>query len=131
MRLFGKVAGVTVALLCGLSAAVQLNDPDWLPWFAYYCLATVAALAAPWTRRGWMAAAALTAVALVWAAVIGSAGLDPITWEELTGDLKMKTLNVERHREIGGLLLVALMLGGLGGASWWSQRTPGASPAQG
>ena len=96
-----------------MSAYWQLNDPDWVPWFVYYVFAAVAALLVPRHERGWQMAAALCVIALLWAGFIGREGLDPITWEELTGDLSMKTLNVERWREIGGLLLVMSMLGGL------------------
>ena len=108
-----RLASLPVALLCGLSAYWQLNDPDWVPWFVYYMSAAVAALSVPRHERGWQMAAALCVVTLFWAGFIGREGLDPITWEDLTGDLSMKTLNVERWREIGGLLLVMSMLGGL------------------
>ncbi len=107
------LASLLVASLCALSAFWQLNDPDWVPWSVYYVLATVAALLVSRHKRGWQMAAALCVVALIWAGFIGREGLEPITWEELTGDLSMKTLNVERWREIGGLLLVMSMLGGL------------------
>lgn|GEM_PF-1046834 len=108
-----RALAVIFAAVFTLSAYWQLNDPDWLPWFTFYCASAVAALAAPWTTRGWMLAAALCVGAVLWGAVIASAGLDPITWEELTGDLSMKTLNVERHREIGGLGIVSLALAAL------------------
>jgi hypothetical protein len=103
------------AALFALSAVVQLNDPDWLPWFAFYVAGGLACLAVPRGTRGWVPAVALALIALGWAAGIAAGGLEPITWEELTGDLRMKTLNVERHREIGGLGISAALLLGLAG----------------
>lgn len=117
-----RVASWIACGLFSLSAVVQLNDPDWVPWFAFYVLAAVASVAAPRRAEGTLAAAALAVVALAWAGLVASRGLDPITLVELVTDLGMKTLNVERWREIGGLLLVSGMLGGV---AWGSHRARG------
>jgi hypothetical protein len=105
---------VLFSALFGLSAALQLNDPDWAPWFVFYVVATAAVLLAPRWDRGWIPVGLLCGVSLVWAGVIGSDGLEPITWDELTGDLRMKTVNVERYREIGGLGISLLLLATVG-----------------
>lgn len=96
-------ASLGFAALFALSAAVQLNDPDWEPWFALYVAAAFVAGFAPRWRHGWRAAGLLLLVTLGWAALIVSSGLESITLTELFGDLRMKTLNVERWRELGGL----------------------------
>jgi len=109
-------------IACGLfvlSAVVQLNDPDWIPWFVFYVLAAVVSLLAPRRREGVLLAAGLALGALGWAGYIASLGLEPITAVELVTDLRMKTLNVERWREIGGLVLVGGMLGGI---AWGAHR---------
>ena len=93
------------ALLFALSAAVQVNDPDWGPWFVFYLAATVVAAIAPRWRHGRPAAGVGLLVSIGWGALILSKGLEPITLAELLGDLRMKTLNVERWRELGGLLI--------------------------
>lgn len=111
-RWMRRVAWVLAGLFA-LSAVVQLNDPDWGPWFAFYLAATAAAVLAP--RKGPGLPAVMAGVAAVWCIAILSQGLDPITWGELFGDLTMKTLNVERWREAGGLGIVAV---GLGGLAW-------------
>jgi hypothetical protein len=122
---------VPFSALFALSAAVQLNDPDWLPWFVFYAAATATVLAAPRWERGWVPMCALCGITLAWAAVIGSSGLEPITWGELTGDLRMKTLNVERHREIGGLGLSLLLLSTVGLLAKAGARTSAIAPAPG
>ena len=94
------------AALFALSALVQLNDPDWLPWFAFYVAATLVAGMAPVWVQARRAALLIGLVALIWAVGIAAPGLEPITLHELTTDLRMKTLNVERWREIGGLAIV-------------------------
>ena len=98
------------AALFALSAAVQVNDPDWVPWFVFYVLATAVAVAAPRWRHGRTAAGLALAACVVWGIVILSQGLDAITWGELFGDLRMKTLNVERWRELGGLGITAVWM---------------------
>jgi hypothetical protein len=98
-------ASFSFAALFALSAAVQVNDPDWGPWFVFYVAATVVAAIAPHWRHGRLAAAMGLALSVAWGALILSYGLESITLAELFGDLRMKTLNVERWREFGGLLI--------------------------
>ena len=48
---------------------------------------------------------------LIWAGTIAAGGLEPITLDVLFGDMRMKTLNTERWREMLGLLLTASWMG--------------------
>ncbi len=98
---------VGFALLFALSAAVQLNDPDWGPWFAFYVAATAVAAVAPRWRHGQRTASVALIVALLWCVGIAMLGVESITIAELFHDLRMKTLNVERWREMGGLTITA------------------------
>jgi hypothetical protein len=93
--------------LFGLSAAVQLNDPDPWGWTVVYLVA--AALAglnaagrpSPNLARGLAAVAALWALSLV-------PSLGPVTLDELVSDMKMLRPEVEFARELGGLLIITL-----------------------
>ena len=84
---------------------MQLNDPDWVVWFLFYVAATALTVAAPRIPQGRSLAALWLAGTLAWGALIVSYGLEPITPAEFFGDLRMKTLNVERWRELGGLVI--------------------------
>jgi hypothetical protein len=113
-----RVATLIFAALFALSAVVQLNDPDALPWLAVYVAATgVAAVAA--RRPDWRPPAVLLAISLAWGLGIAAQGLTSITWAELFGDLRMKTLNVERWRELGGLGITATWMAVL---TWAGRR---------
>jgi hypothetical protein len=96
--------------LFALSAALQLNDPDWAPWFLFYLGAAIISGAAPTSRRGRAAALLWLILSGVWAGAIALQGLEPITMAELFGDRLMKTLNVERWRELGGLLIATFWM---------------------
>ena len=102
---------VAFAGVFALSAVVQLNDPDWGPWFVFYVAATVVAAVAPRIAAGRRVAGAMLAGCVVWGLAIVGSGLDAITLGEFFGDLRMKTLNVERWRELGGLAITAGWMG--------------------
>jgi len=118
MPLALRVASAVFAALFLLSAAVQLNDPDAAPWFVLYVAATLVAAAAV-RRPDWRPAAVLLAVSAGGGVAIAAGGLDAITWAELFGDLRMKTLNVERWRELGGLGITAAWMATL---TWAGRR---------
>ena len=101
-----------MATLFVLSAAVQYNDPDPIPWMTLYGVAAVLSAAAPRVpaARTVMRMVALTA--LLWAVHIapGAWGAD---WGEVFGATTMKTPAVEVARETLGLLIVAVWLAAL------------------
>ncbi|MEY3214579.1 MAG: hypothetical protein RIT28_5060 [Pseudomonadota bacterium] len=93
--------------LFGLSAAVQLNDPDPWGWALVYLAAMLlaglnaAGHPSPGFARGLGALTALWALRLV--PVLG-----PVTPAELFSDMKMLRPEVEFARELGGMLLITL-----------------------
>lgn len=88
------------------SAVLQWNDPDPYAWIAIYLAAALACWMPRLHPRGWMMAAAVALVAMVWAM-----RLSPILAEMRLGDLmdKMKAENprIELSREFLGLAIVA------------------------
>ena len=102
-----------------LSAAVQYNDPDALPWLVAYG-AAAALCAAQFTALGtrWLAAVLFLA-SLAWSAVLLPRILGQVSADEIVASISMQTQAVEEAREIGGLWLIALWSGCL---LWRSQR---------
>ncbi len=90
-------------------AAVQLNDPDSILWIAIYALAAgiclgVGARLLPW----WVPGAAL--VASISFGVVLATQAEGVKWADITSSLSMKTLEVEKAREAGGLIIVGIWM---------------------
>lgn len=101
------VAAVVIAVLFAVSAALQLNDPDPLGWTTLYLAGSAVSILAARDLATVRWVAALVAVSAgVWGALIVMEGLGPITLAELLGDMKMKSPNTERWREVLGLGMV-------------------------
>ena len=91
-----------------LSAAVQFNDPDALPWIVIYLAAAVMCVAqyrrklAPWLPP------VLLAISGVWIIALLPSIIGEVSPAEVFESVSMRTRAVEEAREIGGLGLVAL-----------------------
>jgi hypothetical protein len=103
------VHGLMAALFV-FSAALQLNDPDPVPWVAIYLAgAALAGMAAagrwpPWRRP---VALAVAGIALVWglSVAFSSPRVPPLA--DLVGDWHMYAVGVEERRETLALLWLA------------------------
>jgi hypothetical protein len=101
------VVNLLLALGFAAAAALQWNDPDPLRWMALYGGAAVACVVWRRVRRGWMVAALVGLVALVWAVMI-ALGLERMASPgELFSPMEMKGGPIEETRETLGLGLVA------------------------
>ena len=94
-----------------LSAVVQYNDPDALPWALIYLSATtMCVLEAGNKQANWLPPTllviSLVGIGFLLPSIIGQVSLDQI-FESIT----MKTKAVEEAREIGGLLLIVFWAG--------------------
>jgi len=90
-----------------LSAVVQYNDPDWVPWVVVYlCAATLCALQP--TRRVIGLSAILGLGALVWAGVILPEAMAVTGADEIVAAMAPDRPQTEAAREVGGLLLVVV-----------------------
>jgi len=96
-----------VALLV-TSAALQLNDPDPIRWIAIYMGAALATLAPPGRRSSAFLCGGVAVAALVGAGFLAPTVLGQVTIGQLFEPMEARGGAVERGRELGGLLIVAV-----------------------
>ena len=98
-----------MVVLFAVSAALQYDDPDPIPWMAIYAVAAVLTAVGPRLPAGRAVARLVALTTLVWAVLIapGARGAD---WAEVFGATTMKTQAVEVARETLGLLIVCVWL---------------------
>jgi hypothetical protein len=101
-----------MALLFAVSAALQLNDPDPVQWFAIYgAAAVISAFAA--LRPGRLPRAipiVVGLVALVWAIAISPGAIGKIGWGQLAETMHAETPAIEIGRETIGLMSIAIWM---------------------
>lgn len=90
-----------------LSALVQFNDPDALPWIIIYLAAAGMCLMQYRTASPRWLPATLLGICMVWIAFLLPAIIGQVTPTEIFESVSMRTRAVEEAREIGGLALVA------------------------
>ena len=99
-----------VAALFAIFGAIQLNDPDPLPWVLTYGLVTILALLAGFQRfyPRWNYVSLGTIVALGAVSIPGSIEyLGSGQWTALTAAMSVDRPYIEAARELLGLLLAA------------------------
>ena len=99
-----------MAVLFLFGAAVQYNDPDPLRWIAIYTAAGAVCGLAAMQRLHWWLAAAVGAVALVWAVTLAPRAFPNVRLLEMFSAWEMANQRIEEGREMYGLLLIALYL---------------------
>ena len=109
--MFLKFTNALFLIAFMISALVQYNDPDALPWIAMYLLAVTMCVVQWLGRQPRWLPRLLLALSLVWAGSLLPEILGQVTWPDIFDSLSMKTREVEAAREIGGLLLVAIWAG--------------------
>jgi hypothetical protein len=119
------VANLIAALLFGASMAVQINDPDPLPWMAIYGGAAIIALLECTRRVRPVFPALLSVTALGWAATIAPRVIGRVPFADMFGAFEMENVGVEESREMYGLLLVALWMAAVALAGWRRRKLPG------
>jgi hypothetical protein len=62
-------------------------------------------------RAAWLMAAAISVIALVWATTIAPSVIGKTSFAEIFRSYKMKSMEVELAREMGGLLIMGIWLG--------------------
>jgi hypothetical protein len=103
-------ANILFVVLFVISAGLQYNDPDPIRWAALYTGAAVATVAALHTRRGWIAALAIVAIAAVWGATLWYSVAGHVQFSDFWRKMSEKGGKVEEMREAGGLTIVAVWL---------------------
>jgi hypothetical protein len=99
---------MTALFLTG--AAVQYNDPDPLRWIAIYGAAAVASLLSAFNRIHIAVPCVVGGIGLVWALLLAPGVVGKVSFAELFQSVQMQNAAVERGREMGGLLIVALWM---------------------
>ena len=94
-----------------MSIIVQYNDPDPLLWMAIYALAAAIAFMSMRSRLVWQAGAAVTGIALLWAATLAPEVIGKVRFLDMFGAFEMKNLGIEQSREMYGLLMIAIYTG--------------------
>lgn len=103
-----RYANVLMTVIFLISAAVQYNDPDGVLWIlAYGAAAAVCIGYAMGRAQGWHAWV-VTIGALIWAATLIPGFWAQVSAADLFGSMSMKTPAVERAREFGGLMIIAV-----------------------
>jgi hypothetical protein len=119
-----RVANAFMGLVFLVAAAVQYNDPNGLIWGAFYGIAAVICAFAAAARLATGAFPALVCgVALVGAVVKLFEGAGNVPFLRLFESWKMTSASVEKTRELGGLLIVAVWMGVLTGTAFNRHRT--------
>jgi hypothetical protein len=90
-----------------LSALVQYNDPDALPWILIYLAAAAMCILQTLARCPRWLPVTLLIVSLGWMGALLPAIVGQVSPAEVFESISMRTRAVEEAREIGGLALVA------------------------
>jgi hypothetical protein len=120
-----RVANAVAAVMFAASVAVQINDPDPLPWMAVYGGAALIALLECIRPVRPIFPALLSVTALGWAATIAPRVIGKVPFAEMFGAFEMKNVGVEESREMYGLLLVAFWMAAVALAGWRRRELPG------
>ena len=96
-----------VALLLGLSAIAQINDPDPLFWILVYGSGALASILYAINKIHWIPAIILAVIAGMWAVTI-IPDLTTTGFKNLFKEIGMQYVGVEAAREFSGLMIIAL-----------------------
>jgi Transmembrane family 220, helix len=103
-----RIADWTMTVLFVFAAAVQLNDPDPVPWVAVYGGAAAATAARAWRGRvPRVLPLGLAGGTLAWALAIAMRGPAAAAYFRMFDEWEMQSLPIEQAREATGLLVVA------------------------
>ena len=104
MKTFFKIIGIVFVILFAWAAYVQNNDPDASSWYIVYGLAAIVSALFAIGRL-----TATVAFFLCLVAMVGAYFVWPTTFEGFAigeGDIE----NIERGREAGGLIVIAIVM---------------------
>jgi hypothetical protein len=104
-----------------LSALVQINDPDPLPWIAVYGAAAALCGVALLGRGGRLAPVALLLVSLAAAAPLAPRVVGRARVADVVGSMEATNPLVEETREMLGLLIIATWMASL---AWRARGAP-------
>ena len=104
MKLFFKVFAIVFALLCVVSAYLQLNDPDPALWIVIYLVVAIASFLFAMNKLPYWVFLILFVASIIGAYLFWPNAFEGVTIGE--GDIN----NIEHARESLGLLIVAVVM---------------------
>lgn len=96
-----------VAVLLGLSAIAQINDPDPLFWVLIYAGGALVSILYAFNKLHWITAVLLAIIAGIWAITI-IPDLTATGFKNIFEEIGMQYVGVEAAREFSGLIIIAL-----------------------
>lgn len=96
-----------LALLFGLSAIAQINDPDPFYWTFIYTAASVVSILYAVHKLQWVLAALIAVIACIWALTI-TPDLTLSGFRNILEEIGMSYAGVEAAREFSGLVVISL-----------------------
>lgn len=112
------IANAVMLLAFVFSVIVQFNDPDPLLWAAIYASAALVCGLELRRRAHPLAAAAIAAVALVWAVTIAPRVIGKVPFGAMFAEFEMANTGIEESREMYGLAIIALWMTAVAVAAW-------------
>lgn len=96
-----------VAVLLGLSAIAQINDPDPLFWVLIYAGGAVVSILYAFNNLHWIAAVLMAIISGIWAVTI-IPDLTTTGFRNIFEEIGMQYVGVEAAREFSGLIIITL-----------------------
>ena len=102
-----KIGNWIFGLLFLAAAILQWNDPDPLRWILIYLGAGIVSIAATHRPAIWKAAVLVAIVGAIWAATLLPEVADNFQFSNLVSTMKVESPEIEKSRELLGLLMIA------------------------
>jgi hypothetical protein len=106
-----KIPNAVFLIIYLLSAVVQYNDPDTLPWALIYLSASAMCVLEAGNKQANWLPPTLVVISLVGIGFLLPSIIGQVSLEQIFESITMKTKAVEEAREIGGLLLIVFWAG--------------------
>jgi hypothetical protein len=98
---------VAIFLLCVI---VQYNDPDALMWMGIYGLSAVICILFLFGRLNWSYSALMALGTFGVVLYLAPQVIGKVSFTEIFSTMYMKNLTVEKAREMGGLIIIAVWM---------------------
>jgi Transmembrane family 220, helix len=107
-----RALDIVMAIVFGISALLQWNDPDPWPWALIYGgAAVVSGMSAARASTGRLAPTMIAVVAILWGVWVLTQISGGIAWSHLAESMKADSPQIEESRETLGLFLTAAWMG--------------------
>lgn len=101
-----KIINLVMLVLYFFGAIVQYNDPDPLLWIVIYGLAAASCYLWHIDKLHWGIPAGVLLICVLWAITLSPDVLGQVAFGEMFEEFEMKSIQVEKSREMYGLLFI-------------------------